>query len=72
MYLSWNIHNSCFTVSISFPCVLQGFRLFDIFYDSLYQDKPVNRRKIAEFKSLGLEAVDKKDYLSAAGFYSEV
>uniref|UniRef100_A0A0E0B215 Uncharacterized protein n=1 Tax=Oryza glumipatula TaxID=40148 RepID=A0A0E0B215_9ORYZ len=35
------------------------------------QDKPVNRRKIAEFKSLGLEAVEKKDYLSAAGFYSE-
>ncbi|BAS85309.1 uncharacterized protein [Oryza sativa Japonica Group] len=34
-------------------------------------DKPVNRRKIAEFKSLGLEAVEKKDYLSAAGFYSE-
>ncbi|EEC75753.1 hypothetical protein OsI_12647 [Oryza sativa Indica Group] len=35
------------------------------------KDKPVNRRKIAEFKSLGLEAVEKKDYLSAAGFYSE-
>ncbi|KAF0921956.1 hypothetical protein E2562_020643 [Oryza meyeriana var. granulata] len=34
-------------------------------------DKPVNRRKIAEFKSLGLEAVEKKDYLSAAGFYSK-
>ena len=28
----------------------------------------MNRRKIAEFKSLGLEAVEKKNYLSAAGF----
>uniref|UniRef100_A0A0D9VWG5 Uncharacterized protein n=1 Tax=Leersia perrieri TaxID=77586 RepID=A0A0D9VWG5_9ORYZ len=27
--------------------------------------------KIAEFKSLGLEAVEKKDYRSAAGFYSK-
>uniref|UniRef100_A0A0D9VWG4 Uncharacterized protein n=1 Tax=Leersia perrieri TaxID=77586 RepID=A0A0D9VWG4_9ORYZ len=34
-------------------------------------DNPMDRRKIMEFKSLGLEAVEKKDYLSAAGFYSK-
>uniref|UniRef100_A0A0D9VWB1 Uncharacterized protein n=1 Tax=Leersia perrieri TaxID=77586 RepID=A0A0D9VWB1_9ORYZ len=34
-------------------------------------DNPVNRRKIIEFKSLGLGAVEKKDYRSAAGFYSK-
>uniref|UniRef100_A0A0D9VWB2 Uncharacterized protein n=1 Tax=Leersia perrieri TaxID=77586 RepID=A0A0D9VWB2_9ORYZ len=34
-------------------------------------DNHVSRRKIAEFKSLGLEAVEKKDYRFAAGFYSK-
>ncbi|EEE57023.1 hypothetical protein OsJ_06799 [Oryza sativa Japonica Group] len=44
---------------------------FDYGYDQASLGEPVSKRKATELKSLGNKAVEKKDYLSATGFYSQ-
>ena len=53
-----------------FPFTLHVSILFGIMFH--VQDKHANTWKIAQLKSFGSKAVDRKDYFSASAFYTKV
>ena len=57
------------TSTVSFPRIIRSSSHLILF---MIQAEHADKGKIAQLKSLGSEAVERKDFLSASGFYTKV